>query len=545
MSETEQQFLDARQAFRDHLRGHNKSIADAFTEIALASEQQSQHRVNLDNPHGMTKADIGLGLVENRAPATEQDIIDLVNLGRMMTPATLKQLIQDPRMTEGASQNSVRTPKSLSPVSDAVVISTLSVTMVADAYRNMYSRNIDGEVMRIPRDRREFELYDAAVEMNTPIWTGDINADQITAAITLARTAAYRWRCRDVSIDGEFSLWSALAQFIAPASQIITPTLTFQGGINSVVKNPLISTGAFATEGDADVHVTTTWRLFYMDASTPAWEVVSSTELEEIRIPGNYLFAQTSYQMEVIHTTQGAGEATSGRVTFTTMPRFPFVPGPVELYWGDETTGYYGEIPQSSFISGERLFLETGLSAGQSSPWALTTTWIKIHLDGRVAYVPRYPLRYGVSEDDLKAMGLMGNGKEITLNNTIYRVRSLFGLMPGIVADDYSRLGDTPNNDPTLTADSEWSRVMPMILTLLDVASNQAELGLTNTYRHNQAAEENLGTSGASVVRGQGATAAADSVALTYVSEITHAAIQTTPQSVSWRPVVIVQSVIA
>jgi len=104
MSETEQQFLDARQAFRDHLRGHNKSIADAFTEIALASEQQSQHRVNLDNPHGMTKADIGLGLVENRPPATEQDIIDLVNLGHMMTPATLKQLIRPPhdggRVTE-------------------------------------------------------------------------------------------------------------------------------------------------------------------------------------------------------------------------------------------------------------------------------------------------------------------------------------------------------------------------------------------------------------------------------------------------------------
>lgn len=541
MSDTEQQFLDARQAFRNNLRAHNQTVADAFKEVALAHEQQSQHRADTNNPHGLTKADIGLPLVENRAPATEQDVIDLVNLDRMVTPATLKQLIQDPRMTAGAVMNAVRTPRAISPIGDAVITDTQSVTLVADEYRHMYSREIEGSVVRIPRHRREFEVYEVGTENTAPVWTGDDTEDSIVATFPMVRYRSYRWRCRDISIDGEESVWSALARFTAPSSAVVPPTLSFEGGINSVVKSPLVTTSVFATEGDSDIHTGTTWRLFNMNAQSPVWEVVSSTALTEIRIPGNYLFASNSYQMEVIHHTQGAGDATSGRVVFSTMERFPFTPGPLELFWGDETTGFYGEVPQAQFISGDQLFLETGLSAGNATPWASTTSWIKISLDGQVAYVPRYPLRYGIRETDLNALGLMGNGKEITLNNTVYRVRNLFGLKPGIQAADYDRLGNFPDADPVLTADSEWNRVISMILTWLQVGSDQTEIGLTGTYLHNHVAEVNLGDAGHSVVRGNGAAAVADSEALSYVNEVAPLAIDAAPHSVSWRPVVIAQ----
>jgi hypothetical protein len=548
MSETPQDFLTARQTFRDHLRAYNDHMSGAFQEIALANEQQSRHRADQSNPHNVTKAQIGLGNVENRAPATEQDILDLTNPDRLITPATFKMLLTDPRVTSGALLNAVRTPRPMTPTEASTITSTDGVTLGADEYRHMYSREIDGTVMRIPRLNREFEIYSES-SPEVPVWTGEVtDGDSIEAVIPLLRQALYRWRCRDTSIDQEVSQWSPTSRFYAPYSVVITPTVNWSDGRYTTKKHSRITTSAFATEGDADVHQSTTWRLFALNAGAPLWEVTSTSDLTSIRLPGEHMYPGVTYQLEVIHHSVGAGDATTGRLTFKTADRFPFMPGPADLYYGDLTTGFYGEVSASEFISGDQLSVLTGFGGGQATPWSSTGAWVKVQLNGQVAYVARYPLRYGFMASDLEGLGLTGEGKEVTLQQTIYRVRSLFGLDPTttqpLTTATTQRLGQYPENDGVLTQNSEWGRVMAMVLTWLQVNGDAAEVGLTDTYRHNVVAE--YPTTDANqplVVRGGGQFPAGDSRALTYVNKQSDGSITpvTTPQHISWRPVLIAQ----
>lgn len=546
MSETTPNFVTARQSFRDHLRAHKETMASAFTEVTLANEQQALHRARLDNPHNVTKAQIGLPLLENRAPATLEDIVDLTHLDRLITPATFQALLNDPRITSGSLVNAVRTPRPVNPVDETMVDTTDTVTLIADEYRHMYSREIDGTVKRIPRLKREFELYQDG-QLETPIWSGETTtSDQITAPVTLTRRTLYRWRCRDHSIDQEVSRWSPLTRFFAPDSEVQVPTVIWEGGRYTTVQHPLITASSFTTEGDSDIHVSTTWALYAYNAAQPLWEYTSSTDLTQVRIPREYLFQGISYQLSVTYHSATAGDATTGRLTFRTMDRFPFTPGPVDLQWGDDSLGYYGEVPAGEFINGNQLSVRTGFGAGSATPWSDNGSWLKIRLNNKVAYVSRYPLRYGFRGSDLEGLGLTRDGKEITYHQTLFRVRSLFGLDPNtpdpLNEEVTQQLGTSPENDPTLTQNSEYSRVISMIMTWLQTAGDVTEIGLTASYRHTVVAEyPTTDPSAPLVVRGSGGYPVGDARALTYVNKYADGSNSplATPQSISWRPILI------
>lgn len=541
MSEEENNFLQAREEFRTNLQAYGTVTAEGFKELALENERQAAHRANKDNPHNLTKASINLELLENRAPATLQDVIDLTNLDRMATPETLAALAQDPRMVSGAVVNAVRTPKPVSPISGEVVPQTNEVVLEADTYRHMYSRVIDGTNQRIPRETREFEIWSTDPQATDPLWTGSIDNDSITAPITLTRHETYRWHCRDKSIDGEYSQWSPLERFQAPGSEVVPPSVMVEGGTTEIRERPMLSSSAFTTNGDGDTHVSTTWRIYFFNAGAPLWEVTSTEDLTSIRVPKDVLYPGSSFQVEVIHTSASAGNASSGRLAFSTMAQFPLHPGPVDIVVGDETLGYYGEVLAEDFVSGDLVTTESGFGGGSASPWSSTTSWVKLSLDGNVVYLARYPIRYGFNLADIDSVGLTGAGKEITLKNTVFRIRNLGGLKP--VDPDLGRLGSSPGVDVGLTGGSEWDRVMNFMFTWLGAGNDTAAIGITDTYRHNVVAEQpSLDIDQPLIVRGGGQHPVGDSRRFTYVNKSTDGSTvpYTVPQWVSWRPMLVV-----
>lgn len=103
-------------------------------------------------------------------------------------------------------------------------------------------------------------------------------------------------------------------------------------------------------------------------------------------------------------------------------------PGPEELIAGDTTTGFYGEVPTTDFITGDTLASEIGLSAGtaqnNSSPW------LKFASDGKTLFVAKKTYRYELTWDDMAAAGIVYGGDDdttVTIGNRVYRVRLLTG----------------------------------------------------------------------------------------------------------------------
>lgn len=143
-------------------------------------------------------------------------------------------------------------------------------------------------------------------------------------------------------------------------------------------------------------------------------------------------------------------------------------PGSQTLRFGDENLGYYGTVSSNEFITGTHLASALGINAGNS--YDNTPDWLKFAHNGKTLYVPKRPLREGVSWLDIYNAGLVygvaGNGKyppttggvdqlkTVTIGGRSYIVRLLKG------ADD------DPNNltynvaHPAGTHNSEWAQLV-------------------------------------------------------------------------------------
>ncbi len=143
-------------------------------------------------------------------------------------------------------------------------------------------------------------------------------------------------------------------------------------------------------------------------------------------------------------------------------------PGSQTLLFGDESLGYYGTVSANEFVTGAQLASALGFTAGNS--YDNTPDWLKFAHNGKTLYVPKRPLREGVSWLDIYNAGLVygvsGNGnyppttggvdqlRTVTIAGRNYKVR----LLKGADVD--------PNNlsynvaHPAGTHNSEWAQLV-------------------------------------------------------------------------------------
>ena len=125
---------------------------------------------------------------------------------------------------------------------------------------------------------------------------------------------------------------------------------------------------------------------------------------------------------------------------------------PTELLYGTLEHGYYGEVEAESFITGDQLATQVGLTAGVSIN--SDAGWLKFSLDYRTLFVAKKPFRHSITWNELDAIGAVFGTTQITINGKQYKVRLLKGRGDGLsttISDGFDTLP---------THGSEWNRLM-------------------------------------------------------------------------------------
>lgn len=140
---------------------------------------------------------------------------------------------------------------------------------------------------------------------------------------------------------------------------------------------------------------------------------------------------------------------------------------------GDEQLGFFGFIDAASFITGDQLAYEIGLTTGISHN--SDAGWFKYILNGKICYVAKKTFRYFLQWDDIYKVGAaygtddegvvvppdvvpVLQNKTVVVNGDTYRVR----LMQGSTADpsiDLEQGLDVPESHG-----SEWNKVIYRLL---------------------------------------------------------------------------------
>lgn len=110
-------------------------------------------------------------------------------------------------------------PQITSPSNGSSNVST-QTELTASAYKCIISEEA--------RKHREFQLVkDSDPNFGAPFFSKQVNADKVALDSALEATTSYRWRCRDISVNGLYSKWSDIATFTTNVGVTVnTPTVT-------------------------------------------------------------------------------------------------------------------------------------------------------------------------------------------------------------------------------------------------------------------------------------------------------------------------------
>lgn len=135
-------------------------------------------------------------------------------------------------------------------------------------------------------------------------------------------------------------------------------------------------------------------------------------------------------------------------------------PGPSTLMKGNMQAGYFGEVAMSELITGDALADLIDLTAGVSQ-YSGTAGWLKFAYQGKIQYVAKKPLRYGLSWDEINAVNAVYGNKIIRIDDLDCKVRLMHGANQDPVSAPYGEINYY----------SEWNKLMLPILTYAETGS--------------------------------------------------------------------------
>ena len=154
---------------------------------------------------------------------------------------------------------------------------------------------------------------------------------------------------------------------------------------------------------------------------------------------GYTLFARAKQSNENFSSTVSTG--------FTTD--FNFGPGPTSVIAGNSTTGFFGEVSQSTFgKTMTSVMADLGITEGTA--FNTSENMLKFVHNGTIKYINKKPIRYSISWDHIASKINVYGGTTMTFGGNSYKVRLMRGW--GQVSGSTSSL-TTPNyqNGPLYT----------------------------------------------------------------------------------------------
>ena len=245
-----------------------------------------------------------------------------------------------------------------------------NVSVMVQLQASIYKCLLESE----QRLHREFEIATVAEPSETK-FTKEINADTVSVDSQLDPQTQFKWRCRDVTVNGLRSAWTAWTTFTTGnVIQVDTPTVTCSEGTTDVPETPTFTASAFAItpdQGDtASQHQSTTWRLLDVgDENAQVWQSENdTTNKTSITLARGTLQAGKTYIMQAIYNSVTYGSSAAGSVQFTTATEFTHIATPTITITGG--TVNVGETP---VFNGSAFTVEpSGSDTHVASTWVVT-----------------------------------------------------------------------------------------------------------------------------------------------------------------------------
>lgn len=123
----------------------------------------------------------------------------------------------------------------------------------------------------------------------------------------------------------------AVVEFTTSADfgTVNAPTLTVEGGPNTVYETPTLTGGAFSNTRDPDTHDMTDWEVLDATGATPIWQSLNdTTNKTTIRVQAGKLLNSTAYKARVRYHGAKYGWSAYTTVDFTTVAQYNVVNTP-------------------------------------------------------------------------------------------------------------------------------------------------------------------------------------------------------------------------
>ena len=186
---------------------------------------------------------------------------------------------------------------------------------------------------------------------------------------TLQKGTAYTL---SVTFHGTTSFDSspAVVEFTTSADfgTVNAPTLTVEGGPNTVYETPTLTGGAFSNTRDPDTHDMTDWEVLDATGVTPIWQSLNdTTNKTTIRVQAGKLLNSTAYKARVRYHGAKYGWSAYTTVDFTTVAHYNVVNKPTITVQGAPDN-----ILETPTLTGSP-FAGTNVTH-QSTDWIITDT---------------------------------------------------------------------------------------------------------------------------------------------------------------------------
>ena len=113
--------------------------------------------------------------------------------------------------------------------------------------------------------------------------------------------------------------------------------------------------------------------------------------------------------------------------------------------------GFFGEVSVKDLIAGDELARRIGLTAGTSQ--YSNEPWLKFAYLGKIEFVAKKPIRYGISWDSLKSANVIFGSKTIDIGGKTYKVRLMKGKTEG-------KQNNQSEYSGAINHGSEWNRLI-------------------------------------------------------------------------------------
>lgn len=214
------------------------------------------------------------------------------------------------------------------------------------------------------------------IDGNLLVWqsTDDIiNKTSLTLSVgTLNVSTKYKMEMQYTS-KSHGSSAVATVEFTTAAefTKVKTPTVSIEGGADTVYETPVIKGGAFATTvvDDVDTHKSSTWWITKKVGGAEVFRLDNSTDaLTSVTVPKGKLEVSTQYVAHVIYTGTTYGASAEATLEFTTADEFIHIKTPTISIDGGTTA-----VTAAPVIRGSAFTIEP---ASNSDTHVSSTWWI-------------------------------------------------------------------------------------------------------------------------------------------------------------------------